>query len=219
MARPADPHRREAILRAARAVFLENGYARTRMADIAARAGVAPGTLYLYFKSKESLILALVDEHFDRLAALVIPRLNHPDSRVAIPEAVRATFAYIADEQDFIRLLRLDLDMSRSESHQLPAARVRFHQALAKALRVGMEEGHLHWYDPQILSELLSGLIEWTVEACLVRGDGDLARYEETLTDLLLRAMFRDPHGVSQGMAQRGQRRGMPQYESTQASG
>ena len=44
-----------AILRAATEVFLELGYRRTQMADVAARIGVAKGTLYLYVASKEAL--------------------------------------------------------------------------------------------------------------------------------------------------------------------
>ncbi|MBX9590770.1 MAG: TetR/AcrR family transcriptional regulator [Hyphomonadaceae bacterium] len=52
--------RREAILDAALAVFAEHGYEAARLDDMAARAGVAKGTLYLYFKDKEALFEALV---------------------------------------------------------------------------------------------------------------------------------------------------------------
>ena len=52
--------RREAILDAALTVFAERGYEAARLDDMAARAGVAKGTLYLYFKDKEALFEALV---------------------------------------------------------------------------------------------------------------------------------------------------------------
>jgi AcrR family transcriptional regulator len=48
------------ILDAARAEFLARGYAAARLDDIAARAGVAKGTLYLYFQSKEDIFQSLV---------------------------------------------------------------------------------------------------------------------------------------------------------------
>ncbi|MEJ7711356.1 MAG: helix-turn-helix domain-containing protein [Pyrinomonadaceae bacterium] len=44
--------KREAILRAATRVFAQNGYFNSKVADIARDAGVADGTVYLYFKSK-----------------------------------------------------------------------------------------------------------------------------------------------------------------------
>src|SRR5262245_15377495 len=52
--------RRQAILDAALTVFAEHGYEAARLDDMAARAGVAKGTLYLYFKDKEALFEALV---------------------------------------------------------------------------------------------------------------------------------------------------------------
>ena len=48
------------ILSAALASFAERGFAATRLDDVAARAGVTKGTLYLYFRSKEELFKAVV---------------------------------------------------------------------------------------------------------------------------------------------------------------
>jgi AcrR family transcriptional regulator len=52
--------RRQAILDAALTVFAERGYEAARLDDVAAKAGVAKGTLYLYFNDKEALFEALV---------------------------------------------------------------------------------------------------------------------------------------------------------------
>ena len=52
--------RRQAILDAALTVFAERGFEAARLDDVAAKAGVAKGTLYLYFKDKEALFEALV---------------------------------------------------------------------------------------------------------------------------------------------------------------
>jgi AcrR family transcriptional regulator len=60
------------LVEAATAVFLEQGYRRTQMADVAARMGVAKGTLYLYVESKEALFDAVV-RHADRREALELP--------------------------------------------------------------------------------------------------------------------------------------------------
>jgi AcrR family transcriptional regulator len=52
--------RPEEILAAALASFAERGFAATRLEDVAARAGISKGTLYLYFKGKEELFEAVV---------------------------------------------------------------------------------------------------------------------------------------------------------------
>jgi len=62
-ARPAE------ILEAALAVFAERGFAAARMTEIAERARVSKGTIYLYFDSKEAVFRALVRE-------MLVPRLN-----------------------------------------------------------------------------------------------------------------------------------------------
>jgi TetR/AcrR family fatty acid metabolism transcriptional regulator len=53
--------KREAILRAATQVFARNGYFNSKVADIAKAAGVADGTVYLYFKSKEEILHSIFD--------------------------------------------------------------------------------------------------------------------------------------------------------------
>jgi AcrR family transcriptional regulator len=58
-------HRRRAILEAALAVFTEKGFHAASVSDIATRAGVSQGTIYLYFDSKEALLEAAVRSFFD----------------------------------------------------------------------------------------------------------------------------------------------------------
>jgi AcrR family transcriptional regulator len=75
---PITPHwrqrkalRNEQILAAAFDVFAAHGYAETRLDEVAKRAGVAKGTIYLYFKNKEQLFRAvarsLIQKRFDAL--------------------------------------------------------------------------------------------------------------------------------------------------------
>src|SRR5688572_20208073 len=54
--------KRRRILDAAVAVFARDGFASAKVAAIAKRAGVADGTIYLYFPSKEALLLTLFEE-------------------------------------------------------------------------------------------------------------------------------------------------------------
>ena len=54
--------RPQEILEAALSLFAEKGFAATRLEEIAARAGVSKGTIYLYFESKEAVFKALVQE-------------------------------------------------------------------------------------------------------------------------------------------------------------
>jgi len=78
------PEKHDRILQAAIEVFAANGYFNSRVSDIARRADVADGTIYLYFKNKEQILMATIDFAFStfmraaekELAAIGDPRLK-----------------------------------------------------------------------------------------------------------------------------------------------
>jgi len=84
--RPSRPGGKpDAILRAAWKLIRHYGYGKTTIAEVAREAGVGKGTVYLYFRSKEEIMLALVDwtnerinDHLRRIAQSDLP----PEERV-----------------------------------------------------------------------------------------------------------------------------------------
>jgi len=66
MARPTDSSKKERILDAAVVEIAQRGYHHTTVARIAKRAGVADGTIYLYFKNKEEILFSLFDRAMGR---------------------------------------------------------------------------------------------------------------------------------------------------------
>ena len=73
--------RRKAILDAAMKLFWRRGYAGTTMPQIATEAELAPGTLYLYFPSKDALYVELLSQGYD----LLLERLTAQVARPAAP--------------------------------------------------------------------------------------------------------------------------------------
>lgn len=61
--------KREAILRAAIKVFAQKGYFSSKVADVASEAGIADGTVYLYFKSKDEILHSIFDRAMDEFIA------------------------------------------------------------------------------------------------------------------------------------------------------
>src|SRR5579863_9778452 len=68
--------RREAILDAARKVFARNGFAGGIVDEIAAEAGLAKGTIYLYFKSKKEIYRALLHRDMEAVKASAVARVT-----------------------------------------------------------------------------------------------------------------------------------------------
>src|SRR5438876_11130628 len=78
-ARNGSTGKRESILRAATRVFARSGYFNSKVADIARAAGVADGTVYLYFKSKEEILHSIFDRSVDEAIADARKRLKKLD--------------------------------------------------------------------------------------------------------------------------------------------
>ncbi|MFZ1700040.1 MAG: TetR/AcrR family transcriptional regulator [Pyrinomonadaceae bacterium] len=79
--RAAVSDKREAILRAGIKVFARNGYFSSKVSDIARDAGIADGTVYLYFKSKDEILHSI----FDRAMAEFIDEGRRELAEIASP--------------------------------------------------------------------------------------------------------------------------------------
>lgn len=97
--------RREAILDAALEEFAAKGYAGARMEDIARRAGVAKGTLYLHFGDKEGLFNGLAESAFAPMHALTKEILD--DKTPTLRERLLRFCGPMLDEQGCSRTARI----------------------------------------------------------------------------------------------------------------
>jgi AcrR family transcriptional regulator len=93
------------ILQAARQVFAQRGFAEASMEEIAQAAGLAKGTLYLYYESKRDLYKAALHAGMAELADAVEAAVAAAPSLVASIEAYVATkVAYFDQHRDFVRI-------------------------------------------------------------------------------------------------------------------
>jgi len=84
-ARAVITDKREAILRAAVKVFAQKGFFNSKVADVAKEAGIADGTVYLYFKSKDEILHSVFDramEEFISEGKREIADIAEPDKRL-----------------------------------------------------------------------------------------------------------------------------------------
>ena len=97
--------KRNAILNAARTVFSRQGYAGASVDDVAAEAGIAKGTLYLYFKSKQELYVAALARDFAALAETARAEMDCVSTlREKMLAFLRVRLEYAKANQDFLRI-------------------------------------------------------------------------------------------------------------------
>jgi TetR/AcrR family fatty acid metabolism transcriptional regulator len=110
---PRRKDKRHLITEAAVAVFAERGFHQARVSDIARRAGVADGTIYLYFKNKEDLLLSIFEEKMDiMLAGLTDALANTDDPLERIRRFARFHFRQVRENRSTAEVLQVELRLS-----------------------------------------------------------------------------------------------------------
>lgn len=105
--------KRERIIGAAIEVFAEKGFHLARISDIADRAGVADGTIYLYFRNKEDVLLCIFEEKMDELLVELTRTLEGiPDPRDRIRAFARHHLDQLRRHPDLAQVFQVELRQS-----------------------------------------------------------------------------------------------------------
>lgn len=154
--------RPDEVLDAALALFIEKGFAATRVEDIARRAGLSKGTVYLYFASKEALIEGLVRRAIVPIADSALGTLNayEGDPRLVISVVLRMLASRLSDPAMLAmpKLLFREV-LGFPELAQMYRREVidRVLPVVEGLLRRGIDQGYLRPVDPSLTVRSIIG--------------------------------------------------------------
>lgn len=179
-------------------LFVERGFAATRLDDVAARAGVSKGTLYLYFEGKEALFKAVIEE-------AIVPLLVAAESEIA---------SYQGATVDLLRRLLLgwweQIGATRlagvpklliAEARNFPEVAQYYHDTvivrgrglLRTILQRGVARGEFRPLDLETAIDVIYApllmLVVWRSSMCFCSRETDPATYLKTHFDLLVQGL------------------------------
>ena len=154
MAKDNRGEKRGRILKSAIASFSENGFYRTRICDVARAAGVADGTVYLYFESKEQLLAAIFEDSMEHFLGGTRKEL---DSLGSSEEKLRRLFELHLDaltqDEELATVFQIELRHSQRFMKETSRAQLREYLEIINAL---VQEG-------QDAGEFRGDLDSWVV--------------------------------------------------------
>lgn len=127
---------RQTVARAALELFIDQGYRSTRISDVAARAGVAKGTVYLHFADKQALFAGVISDVLDqRVADLQAARPAQGESLPAFLSRVVTPLLAGVEGSPWMGLIRLVMTEGRESPEVATIYRQRVLDPVAKHIR------------------------------------------------------------------------------------
>lgn len=150
---------REALLHASNLVFGERGYPASSVAEICRRAGVANGTFYRYFDSKQDVLATLVGAFQAALVEGIQRAAEQAGSgKEAVLLAYRSVLTSISQQPRVIRVVRGAESMTIGLHERFRASLA---DALGSVMRAGIQAGELRPIDPETAAYGILGIIEF----------------------------------------------------------
>jgi AcrR family transcriptional regulator len=186
--------KRRAILYAARELFAQQGYDDTTIAEIAQAAGVAVGTVYLYFTNKHDILVDVCLELNAEVAQVIqSPTILALPVRQVPRAVVEATFRISRENMRFMTYYQVEAQ-SPEEIQRLRDGKQQIADALEAYFRWLVAEGHLPSFDTAAYAELLNDLVSATLQQCFAFESGKReAFYREGVIEFIERLFFGPP--------------------------
>jgi AcrR family transcriptional regulator len=189
--------RRAHILETAERVFAEKGYHQTRISDILDAAGIARGTFYLYFESKNAIFLELLDQLMRELRSTVVgvdTRENAPPIGEQLVETVSRIVRAVEEHRELTRIiLREAVGLDEEVDEKLRDFYRTLHVFIELSLENGKRLGLVRDVDTDIVASCILGQIKYLLEERIMNDeqrDVDPSRIGRAVLDYNLRGVL-----------------------------
>jgi TetR/AcrR family fatty acid metabolism transcriptional regulator len=191
---PRGGDKRERILDAAVRVFARKGFHATRVSEVAKAAGVADGTIYLYFESKEHLLVSLFEDRVGRLLTYLeteLPKVATASHR--LQRIIELQLGLLDGERDLAEVVTIILRQSTKlmKEHAAPKFNA-YLDVIARVIDEGQATGELRAdVSPHLAARALFGALDaiamtWALGKA---EHGGLLRASGQLVEITLRGL------------------------------
>jgi len=187
---PTSAGKREAILRAAIDTFAERGFFNAQVADVARAAGVAAGTVYLYFRSKDDLLASIFDRTMrEAIAEGHAAVADISDPRERLRRIARVHLARLGRDRNLAVVFQVELRQSIKFMEQLSSSRLRDYLGIIRAAVADGQTAGLFRPDlnPTVCAKIFFGALdEMATNWILSRRRYSLEAEADAVVDLFL---------------------------------
>jgi len=159
--RIAKKSRKEEIMKAAAILFSQKSYHDVTVDQIAEQVGVAKGTIYLYFESKENLYLGILEHTHETIESILVKEIEKNDpAPQKLKKVLTLIFQFYFQNRDVLRILTRDETRLISEHYDFTERwRHRRIKLYRKILEKGIKEGSFRPANTELMALIIFGLV------------------------------------------------------------
>jgi TetR/AcrR family fatty acid metabolism transcriptional regulator len=191
-----DPDKPQQIIDAAVRVFARNGFYNSRVSDIAREAGIASGTIYLYFKTKDEILVTLFREKMAAFVASLraeIARERDPEAKIR--RLVHLHFEVLEANPDMAEVVQVELRQGQkffrgASAHEISA----YFELIGSVLQDGVASGVFRRDLPvKVATKMLFGAMDQMTTSWVLGKRGyRLVDAAEPVANIFLKGVTRD---------------------------
>lgn len=182
--------KRSEILEAALNLFSKKGFDGATVDEIAAKAGVGKGTIYLYFRTKEAIFWTGVEEGLSRLQRLFEQIAREKDYLEQLRQMIRVFFDFVENNQDLFKILykeHTNLPKKDDVRNRLFQIHLDIQQYVTCLIQEGIAQNILRQGEPKYFSAAFIGILSQLAFHWLLNDRAEsLSAMEDTALTLLL---------------------------------
>ena len=191
-----DPDKPQQIIDAAVRVFARNGFSNSRVSDIAREAGIASGTIYLYFKTKDEILVTLFREKMAEFVDTLRKEIaGEPDARAKLRRLVRLHLETLQARPDVAEVVQIELRQGHkffrgASAHEVSA----YFDLIGSVLQEGVASGVFRADLPvKVATKMLFGAMDQLTTSWVLGKRGyRLSDAAEPVANIFLKGVTRD---------------------------
>lgn len=191
MLEKVNTEKRMEIIEAALQLFSERGFEKATVDEIANKANVGKGTIYLYFKNKEQIFMAVIEEGLSKMITHLSQIFSHGSFMTQLREMITYHFKFVEENKDFYKIFlkeRLNFCFYDNPSKtKIVELHHQLYRLLEEFFHNGIKEGYLRLGNPNYYSLSLSGMISHFIVHWLTTGETEsITSMTDTILEIFL---------------------------------
>lgn len=188
-----DPDKPQQIIEAAVRVFARKGYYNSRVTDIAKEAGIAAGTIYLYFRTKDDILVTLFREKMAQFVGSLRKAIaDEPDAVAKLSRLIRLHFEMLEEDPQLAEVVQVELRQGQkffrgASTHEIGS----YFALITSVLEEGVAAGRFRAGLPvKVATKALFGAMDQMATSWVLGKRGyRLADTADAVADIFLRGL------------------------------